>query len=70
MKTIIATLKESPTLSFEESVKKINNGRTDSTYFYVSGDEVSLSSPFYRLDEKRQKEALIWLLEGLSYELN
>jgi hypothetical protein len=68
--TIVAKLKNDPSLSFNKSIERINQGSNDSTYFYVNGKNVTVCSPFCSLSKEHQKSALNWLLEGLEYTLN
>jgi len=71
MKTLFATLL-TPCPDLSKYADAINNGRTDSVYFYVNGDgdKVSVSYTFGQLSEKAQAEELKWFLSDRNYTIN
>lgn len=57
-------------INLEDKARVVNNGRTDSVYFYVNGNNVSVSSPFFEMTEDQQKNELDWFLNGYEFEIN
>tara|TARA_R110000796_G_scaffold90118_3_gene193810 strand:+ start:463 stop:678 length:216 start_codon:yes stop_codon:yes gene_type:complete len=68
MNTLIAKITDNG-VNLENAAKYINRGRTDSTYFYVNGNNVSVSNPYGELSAIEQIIKLEWFLEGRIFEL-
>ena len=68
MKTLIAKITDNG-VNLEKAANYINKGRTDSTYFYVNRNNVSVSNPYTELSKSEQIVKLEWFLEGRTYEL-
>ena len=54
--------------NLEKAADSVNNGRADSTYFYVNGNGVSVHNTYTELSEREQREKLEWFLFGRTYE--
>jgi hypothetical protein len=53
--------------NLESYITRINAGRTDGTYFYKNGLNVSVHNPHSVLSEEDQKSDLHWLLKGHDF---
>lgn len=65
MKSLVAQFQGN--VNLEKYADAINNGRTDGIYFYVNGNNVSVSCAHNQLSEKTQIEELTWFLKGRSF---
>ena len=69
MTTITATITDNK-VSLEKYADAINNGRTDGVYFYVNGNNVTVSHPHNQLSEDWQKSEIAWFLKGRAYNFS
>ena len=63
-----ATVQNSSNL--QKRAEAINTGRTDGTYFYVNGNSVTVSNPFFNITEEGQRLELEWFLNDREFELS
>jgi hypothetical protein len=67
MSQISVTAKLTMDANLESYITRINAGRTDGSYFYKNGLNVSVHNPHKVLPEEDQKSELQWLLNGHDF---
>jgi hypothetical protein len=67
MKNLIAKIESNANLS--NRAKFVNNCRNDDSYFYVNGNQISISNPYREISEEDQLKELIWFIGSSNFTI-